>query len=115
MSKELNDFFCLVSEASKESKKIKQKENEFLSNLIGTDDVIENILRELTGSKTESIKPHKTPEQLAKKHNVPLSQIKNQLKKGTKVEKEHTKNIELATTVFFNISNISFPPPFDCL
>ena len=99
MSKELNDFFCLVSEASKESKKIKQKENEFLSNLIGTDDVIENILRELTGSKTESIKPHKTPEQLAKKHKVPLSQIKNQLKKGTKVEKEHTKNIELATTI----------------
>ena len=99
MSKELNDFFCLVSEASKESKKIKQKENEFLSNLIGTDDVIENILRELTGSKTESIKPHKTPEQLAKKHKVPLPQIKNQLKKGTKVEKEHTKNIELATTI----------------
>lgn len=45
------------------------------------------------------MKSHKTPEQLAKKHKVPLPQIKNQLKKGTKVEKEHTKNIELATTI----------------
>ena len=80
----LSDFFKVVVEA-----KI-QKEEEFKS-LVG-----DNFFDEIFN---EQLKPHKTPEQLAKKHNVPLSQIKNQLKKGTKVEKEHTKNIELATTI----------------
>ena len=80
----LSDFFNVVVEA-----KI-QKEEEFKS-LVG-----DNFFDEIFN---EQLKPHKTPEQLAKKHNVPLSQIKNQLKKGTKVEKEHTKNIELATTI----------------
>jgi hypothetical protein len=45
------------------------------------------------------LKSHKTPEELAKKHKVSVSQIKDQLKKGTKVEKEHTKDVELATTI----------------
>lgn len=80
----LSDFFNVVVEA-----KI-QKEEEFKS-LVG-----DNFFDEIFN---EQLKPHKTPEQLAKKHKVPLSQIKNQLKKGTKVEKEHTKNIELATTI----------------
>ena len=80
----LSDFFNVVVEA-----KI-QKEEEFKS-LVG-----DNFFDEIFN---EQLNPHKTPEQLAKKHNVPLSQIKNQLKKGTKVEKEHTKNIELATTI----------------
>ena len=80
----LSDFFNVVVEA-----KI-QKEEEFKS-LVG-----DNFFDEIFN---EQLKPHKTPEQLAKKHNVPISQIKNQLKKGTKVEKEHTKNIELATTI----------------
>jgi hypothetical protein len=31
----------------------------------------------------------KTPSDIAKMHNKPLSQIKAQIKKGTKVEKEH--------------------------
>ena len=80
----LSDFFNVVVEA-----KI-QREEEFKS-LVG-----DNFFDEIFN---EQLKPHKTPEQLAKKHKVPLSQIKNQLKKGTKVEKEHTKNIELATTI----------------
>lgn len=33
-----------------------------------------------------------TPEEIAKKHGVPLSQIKKQLEMGMKVEKEHTSN-----------------------
>jgi len=33
-----------------------------------------------------------TPAQIAKKHNVPLQQIKSELAKGTKVELEHTTN-----------------------
>ncbi len=33
-----------------------------------------------------------SPEQLAKKHNVPLEQIQKQLSKGIKVEKEHTSD-----------------------
>ena len=45
------------------------------------------------------LKSHKTPEELAKKHKVSVSQIEDQLKKGTKVEKEHTKDVELATTI----------------
>ena len=80
----LSDFFKVVVEA-----KI-QKEEEFKS-LVG-----DNFFDEIFN---EQLKPHKTPEQLAKKHNVTLPQIKNQLKKGTKVEREHTKNIELATTI----------------
>ena len=80
----LSDFFNVVVEA-----KI-QKEEEFKS-LVG-----DNFFDEIFN---EQLKPHKTPEQLAKKHNVTLPQIKNQLKKGTKVEREHTKNIELATTI----------------
>ena len=79
----LSDFFSLIG-----SEKRKQKEK--IDSLIG--DSFERLF-------IEQLKSHKTPEQLAKKHKVPLSQIKNQLKKGTKVEKEHTKNIELATTI----------------
>ena len=79
----LSDFFSLIG-----SEKRKQKEK--IDSLIG--DSFEKLF-------WEQLKPHKTPEQLAKKHKVPLPQIKNQLKKGTKVEKEHTKNIELATTI----------------
>ena len=80
---QLSDFFSLIG-----SEKRKQKEE--MDSLIG--DSFEKLF-------WEQLKPHKTPEQLAKKHKVPLPQIKNQLKKGTKVEKEHTKNIELATTI----------------
>lgn len=80
---ELSDFFKLVAEE-------KKKKRDEIQLLIG--DSFEKLF-------WEQLKPHKTPEQLAKKHKVPLPQIKNQLKKGTKVEKEHTKNIELATTI----------------
>ena len=95
----LSDFFNVVVEA-----KI-QKEEEFKS-LVG-----DNFFDEIFN---EQLKPHKTPEQLAKKHNVTLPQIKNQLKKGTKVEREHTKNIELAisfaqecTTIVVQKSGVS--------
>jgi hypothetical protein len=36
------------------------------------------------------VKAYKSPEELAKKHKVPLSQIMKQVKIGTKVEGEHT-------------------------
>ncbi len=36
------------------------------------------------------VKAYKSPEELAKKHNVPLSAIMNQVKIGTKIEGEHT-------------------------
>lgn len=80
---ELSDLFKLVAE-----EKRRQKEE--------TDSIIGDSFDKLF---VEQLKPHKTPEQLAKKHKVPVSQIKTQLKKGTKVEKEHTKNAELATTI----------------
>ena len=34
----------------------------------------------------------KSPEQIAKKHNVPVDYIMKQLESGMKVEREHTKN-----------------------
>lgn len=36
------------------------------------------------------VKAYKSPEELSKKHKVPLSKILGQVKKGTKIEKEHT-------------------------
>ena len=80
---DLSDLFKLVAEE-------KKKQKEEIDSLIG--DSFDKLF-------VEQLKTHKTPEQLAKKHKVPVSQIKNQLKKGTKVEKEHTKNVELADTI----------------
>ena len=80
---DLSDLFRLVAEE-------KKKKKEEIDSLIG--DSFDKLF-------VEQLKPHKTPEQLAKKHKVSISQIKNQLKKGTKVEKEHTKDVELATTI----------------
>jgi hypothetical protein len=83
MMADLSDLFKLVAEE-------KKKQKEEIDSLIG--DSFDKLF-------VEQLKTHKTPEQLAKKHKVPVSQIKNQLKKGTKVEKEHTKDVELATTI----------------
>jgi len=80
---ELSELFNLVA-AEKKKKKLE------MESLVG--DSFEKLF-------VEQLKSHKSPEQLAKKHKVPVSQIKTQLKKGTKVEKEHTKNVELATTI----------------
>ena len=80
---ELSELFKIVAEENKK-KKLE------MESLVG--DSFEKLF-------IEQLKSHKTPEQLAKKHKVPVSQIKTQLKKGTKVEKEHTKDTELATTI----------------
>lgn len=40
-----------------------------------------------------------SPEQIAKKHNVPLSAIKKQIGMGAKVEKEHTKSPAIAKEI----------------
>ena len=80
---ELSELFKIVAEENKK-KKLE------MESLVG--DSFEKLF-------VEQLKSHKTPEQLAKKHKVPVSQIKTQLKKGTKVEKEHTKDVELATTI----------------
>jgi hypothetical protein len=44
-------------------------------------------------------KPHKTPEEIAKKHRLNVSFIEKQLEMGVKIEHEHTKNKELATFI----------------
>ena len=80
---ELSELFNIVAE-EKKKKKLE------MESLVG--DSFEKLF-------VEQLKSHKSPEQLAKKHKVPVSQIKTQLKKGTKVEKEHTKDVELATTI----------------
>tara|TARA_R110000868_G_scaffold248017_3_gene504375 strand:- start:488 stop:772 length:285 start_codon:yes stop_codon:yes gene_type:complete len=47
----------------------------------------------------EQLKPYKTVEEIAKKHKVPVEKIKQQLKLGIKVEKEHTKSSKLASEI----------------
>jgi hypothetical protein len=51
MSDNLSDFFNLISEANKEKKKLKEEEDKFISELIGANDIVENILHELTGKE----------------------------------------------------------------
>jgi hypothetical protein len=80
---DLSDLFKLVAEE-------KRKKKEEIDSLIG--DSFDKLF-------VEQLKSHKTPEELAKKHNVPVSKIKDQLKKGTKVEKEHTNDSELASVI----------------
>jgi len=47
----------------------------------------------------EAIKSHKTVEEIAKKHRLDVSFIKNQLKIGLEIEREHTKDKDLATDI----------------
>lgn len=47
----------------------------------------------------EQLKPHKSVEQIAKKHRLDVEFIANQLKMGIPIEHEHTKNKELATDI----------------
>ena len=47
----------------------------------------------------EQFKSHKSPEELAKKHNVSLKYIHSQLKAGIKVELEHTENKKVAEII----------------
>ena len=51
MSENLSDFFNLIAEANKEKKKLKEEEDKFISELIGANDIVENILHELTGKE----------------------------------------------------------------
>ena len=45
------------------------------------------------------IKSHKTVEQIAKKHRLEVSFVKNQLEMGIPIEHEHTKDKDLATDI----------------
>ena len=53
MSENLSDFFNLIAEANKKKKKLKEEEDKFISELIGANDIVENILHELTGKEYE--------------------------------------------------------------
>jgi len=48
---------------------------------------------------SEQFKSHKSPEELAKKHDVSIEYINKQLEKGSKVELEHTKDKKLASII----------------
>ena len=50
-------------------------------------------------SLKEGVSKNMTPAEIAKKHNVPLDDIKNQLAKGIKVEKEHTDDEKKARRI----------------
>lgn len=55
--------------------------------------------RKKVKEEKEILKSHKTIESIAKKHKVDVEFIKKQLKLGKEVEKEHTKDIDLATDI----------------
>ena len=50
-------------------------------------------------NEMHEVKSHKTVEQIAKKHRMEVSFIKNQLKMGVPIEHEHTKDKDLATDI----------------
>lgn len=45
------------------------------------------------------VKSHKSVEEIAKKHRLDVSFVKNQLRMGIPIEREHTKDKDLATTI----------------
>lgn len=45
------------------------------------------------------LKAHKTVQQIAKKHRLDVSFVKNQLKMGIPIEHEHTKDQDLAIDI----------------
>jgi hypothetical protein len=45
------------------------------------------------------VKSHKSVEQIAKKHRLEVSFVKNQLEMGIPIEHEHTKDKDLATDI----------------
>ena len=59
--------------------------------------LVDQILREM-GCDCH-MKPHKSPEEIAKKHKVQLSSIQKQLKMGIKVESEHTTDKNEAESI----------------
>ena len=50
-------------------------------------------------NEMHEVKSHKTVEQIAKKHRLEVSFVKNQLKMGIPIEHEHTKDKDLATDI----------------
>lgn len=47
----------------------------------------------------EQMKKHRSPEEIARTHKIPLNMVLNQLKIGIPIEHEHTKNEKLATII----------------
>lgn len=82
---DLSNFFAAVGSAKKEQKQA-------IDSLLGDIDKSFDAL-------WEQLKSHKTVDQIAQKHKVPVSKIKKQLEMGTKVETEHTNNKELASYI----------------
>ena len=82
---DLSNFFAAVGSAKKEQKQA-------IDSLLGDIDKSFDAL-------WEQLKSHKTVDQIAQKHKVPVSKIKKQLEMGTKVETEHTKDKDLASHI----------------
>jgi hypothetical protein len=60
-----------------------------------------------------SVRTH-SPEEIARKHGVPLEMIIDQLKKGIAVEKEHTSDRNVATEIALD-HLAEFPDYYDRL
>lgn len=58
------------------------------------------------------LKGHPSIEQIAKKHNIDPIQVISQIKKGYKLEKEHTNNIDMAIDIAIQHVN-EFPTYYD--
>jgi len=70
-------------------------------------------LRTVEEEKFPAVKTY-TPSEIARKHGVPLSQITKQLRKGIKVEMEHTKDHEVSMEIALD-HLLEFPDYYDRL
>jgi len=57
--------------------------------------MINEEIDRISGGKADNL----SVKDIAKKHNVPVSKIETQLKKGIKVEKEHTNSKSIAREI----------------
>lgn len=103
----------IVKDMSKITESFDEYSNDALTDMIvnlsrfeGNEEAIARVKKELNRRKgiTEDkfkggLADDKTPKDLAKKHDVPVSQIKKQLDKGDDVEMEHTDSKEEAEEI----------------
>ena len=100
-----------------EEKRKKKEEKKRLDTLVEkaaeeVDDVKEELAIEEDNKLLD--KPTPTIEELAKKHNVPLKDIRAQLAKGIKVEKEHASDAKIAEEIALDHLN-ELPDYYDRL
>ena len=85
------------------AEKISKDKSKSSSRFWGTKSLANIYKKDTPGQNEEhepgSIKSHHSVEEIAKKHNVDVATINDQLKMGIKIEKEHTKDEDTAKDI----------------